>query len=106
MRAAYSYQGDATCAADGMCQEKCPVKINTGSLIKSIRADELASGASGSRADAMSMVRRDLHTEPQPESVFSHTLAFSWRAGSWPASLPMGAHRVSSAWYRVLMIHC
>lgn len=57
MRAAYSYQGDATCAADGMCQEKCPVKINTGSLIKSIRADELASSSSGSRADAMSMVR-------------------------------------------------
>jgi len=26
----YSYDGDATCAADGMCQEKCPVKINTG----------------------------------------------------------------------------
>ena len=25
-----------TCAADGMCQEKCPVKINTGKLIKSI----------------------------------------------------------------------
>ena len=66
MRAAYSYQGDATCAADGMCQEKCPVKINTGSLIKSIRADELASGASGSRADAMSMVRHRLHTEPTP----------------------------------------
>lgn len=26
----YEYDGDATCAADGMCQEKCPVKINTG----------------------------------------------------------------------------
>jgi hypothetical protein len=26
----YTYDGDATCAADGMCQEKCPVKINTG----------------------------------------------------------------------------
>ena len=25
-----------TCAADGMCQEKCPVKINTGKLIKSV----------------------------------------------------------------------
>ena len=88
MRAAYSYQGDATCAADGMCQEKCPVKINTGSLIKSIRADELASGASGSRADAMSMVRRNLHIEPQPESVFSHNLAFSWRAAAGLCHFP------------------
>ena len=30
-----------TCAADGMCQEKCPVKINTGELIKSLRHDAL-----------------------------------------------------------------
>jgi hypothetical protein len=28
----YEYDGEATCAADGMCQEKCPVKINTGEL--------------------------------------------------------------------------
>lgn len=27
---AFDYDGDATCAADGMCQQKCPVKINTG----------------------------------------------------------------------------
>ena len=32
---------EATCAADGMCQEKCPVKINTGDLVKSLRADVL-----------------------------------------------------------------
>ena len=37
----YEYQGEATCAADGMCQEKCPVKINTGELIKSIRAEQM-----------------------------------------------------------------
>ena len=30
-----------TCAADGMCQEKCPVKINTGELVKSLRHDTL-----------------------------------------------------------------
>ena len=38
---AYQYDGDATCAADGMCQVKCPVKINTGELIKSLREEEL-----------------------------------------------------------------
>jgi len=37
----YVYQGEQTCAADGMCQVKCPVGINTGELIKSIRADQL-----------------------------------------------------------------
>lgn len=36
----WSYMGNATCAADGMCQEKCPVKINTGELVKSVRAEE------------------------------------------------------------------
>jgi D-lactate dehydrogenase len=30
MSSSYEYDGEATCAADGMCQEKCPVKINTG----------------------------------------------------------------------------
>ncbi len=38
----FEYDGNATCAADGMCQEKCPVKINTGDLIKHIRSQELA----------------------------------------------------------------
>lgn len=33
----WAYQGEQTCAADGMCQEKCPVKINTGELVKSVR---------------------------------------------------------------------
>jgi len=37
----FNYYGEATCAADGMCQEKCPVKINTGEMIKEIRADEI-----------------------------------------------------------------
>ena len=36
--ASFEYDGNATCAADGMCQEKCPVKINTGDLIKHIRS--------------------------------------------------------------------
>ena len=37
----YTYQGEQTCAADGMCQVKCPVGINTGELIKHIRAEQL-----------------------------------------------------------------
>jgi len=40
----WTYNGEQTCAADGMCQEKCPVKINTGELIKSIRSRNLAEG--------------------------------------------------------------
>jgi len=35
--AAYGYEGDATCAADGLCQLACPVEINTGELTKELR---------------------------------------------------------------------
>jgi L-lactate utilization protein LutB len=36
-----------------MCQEKCPVKINTGELIKQLRSDEMAAAP---RASAAAMV--------------------------------------------------
>lgn len=57
----FEYQGEQTCAADGMCQEKCPVKINTGELIKSIRVGQLepkttANRLSVSLANNFSMV--------------------------------------------------
>jgi D-lactate dehydrogenase len=34
----YAYYGDQTCAADGLCALSCPVEINTGLLIKDLRA--------------------------------------------------------------------
>ena len=52
MRRLFEYQGNATCAADGMCQEKCPVKINTGDLVKSLRREEYAGTRAGSLAVA------------------------------------------------------
>lgn len=33
----YGYQGDQTCAADGMCKTACPVEINTADLTKELR---------------------------------------------------------------------
>lgn len=36
----YSYDVKDTCAADGMCQEKCPVGINTGALVKVLRDND------------------------------------------------------------------
>ena len=40
----YAYQGDQTCAADGLCQLSCPVEINTGELTKTLRHLELKGG--------------------------------------------------------------
>lgn len=33
----YAYQGNATCATDGLCAIACPVSIDTGKLIKDLR---------------------------------------------------------------------
>ena len=35
----YEYDAIDTCAVDGMCQTACPVLINTGDLMKRLRAD-------------------------------------------------------------------
>jgi D-lactate dehydrogenase len=36
VEADFAYQGDATCARDSMCSTSCPVKIDTGALIKEL----------------------------------------------------------------------
>ncbi len=41
---AFKYEGDETCATDGLCATSCPVKIDTGKLIKALRAEDNASG--------------------------------------------------------------
>ncbi|TDC73341.1 FAD-binding and (Fe-S)-binding domain-containing protein, partial [Streptomyces hainanensis] len=35
----YAYDGVDTCAVDGMCQVACPVRINTGDLVRRLRAE-------------------------------------------------------------------
>lgn len=50
----YAYQGEQTCATDGLCAVNCPVGIDTGALIKSLRTasrsswqNRLADGLAG-----------------------------------------------------------
>lgn len=38
----YAYQGNATCATDGLCAIACPVGIDTGKLIKDLRRFQVA----------------------------------------------------------------
>jgi D-lactate dehydrogenase len=40
LEADYGYDGVQTCAADGMCQTACPVLIDTGSLVRRLRAED------------------------------------------------------------------
>ena len=38
LEVAYEYQGIETCAAIGLCAQRCPVGINTGELVKKLRS--------------------------------------------------------------------
>ncbi len=38
---AYRYFGDETCATDGLCATACPVNIDTGKMIKDLRAQQV-----------------------------------------------------------------
>lgn len=41
---AFQYEGNETCATDGLCATSCPVKIDTGKLIKALRTENIGSG--------------------------------------------------------------
>lgn len=40
LKRSFEYSGKTTCAADGLCALNCPVKIDTGKLIKKLRSDK------------------------------------------------------------------
>src|SRR5208283_4523345 len=42
---AYQYMAVDTCAADGLCATACPVSIDTGALIKRLRAQSHSAAA-------------------------------------------------------------
>ena len=48
---AYVYQGDQTCAVDGLCELHCPVDINTGELTKALRHQKVQTRQLQKRAD-------------------------------------------------------
>ena len=58
LEASFEYAGKEMCAADGMCQEKCPVKINTGELVKSLRAEEVSEAHPRAAAFALGLSKR------------------------------------------------
>lgn len=46
----YRYQGNQTCAGDGLCSMSCPMGINTGDLTHIIRQEALPKGSFGYKA--------------------------------------------------------
>jgi D-lactate dehydrogenase len=48
LEAAYQYHGLDTCAATGLCAERCPVGINTGDLVRQLRGEQARQGRTAS----------------------------------------------------------
>ena len=46
----YHYQGDQTCAGDGLCATSCPMKINVADLTHLVRQEALPQGSMGYKA--------------------------------------------------------
>ena len=69
LNASFRFQGDQSCAGDGLCAISCPLEIDTGVLIKKLRnkrnenkknAQRLASGIAGNFKLTTSLVRMGL----------------------------------------------
>ncbi|NDW12521.1 FAD-binding oxidoreductase [Bacteroides sp. 214] len=52
LRKQYTYQGEQTCAGDGLCATSCPMGIDTGDLTHDIRQSEMPVGSTGYKLGA------------------------------------------------------
>ena len=107
----YDYDGIDTCAVDGMCQTACPVLINTGDLVKRLRAEQRRpSRAGGLEAGGRALGRRHRRRRPgadrgrQAARPASHRrpprprrLLGADDVPLWDADLPSGGTRRSAA---------
>lgn len=78
LRADFDYEGIATCAVDSMCSTSCPVKIDTGALIKETRAashSALAHRIAGAAARHFGVVARTARTGLRVASIAGQTAA-------------------------------
>lgn len=103
----YLYDGLVTCAVDGMCQTACPVLINTGDLVKRLRAEQI--GRVEQRVWSSAAKHWDLTTRTAsaclrvatafPEQVATRVSSMARRVFGndkiplWDAGLPRGGRR-------------
>ncbi|MEV5848437.1 FAD-binding and (Fe-S)-binding domain-containing protein [Streptomyces sp. NPDC051985] len=111
LRAEYAYDGVDTCAVDGMCQTACPVLINTGDLVKRLRAEQAGkAGAAGwaaaarhwdvttrSASAALTTVRRLPTSAVAGANRLARQLLDEDAVPLWSPELPGGGRRRASA---------
>ncbi|MCX6256228.1 MAG: FAD-binding and (Fe-S)-binding domain-containing protein [Bacteroidia bacterium] len=103
----FAYPGNDTCATDGLCAVSCPIKIDTGKLIKNLRSEQVVSSQHKAMwiADRMSLVTASARTAFCTVNFF-HTLlgtnVMRWISGGlrkvsgnripfWNPFMPTGA---------------
>jgi D-lactate dehydrogenase len=99
----FEYDGLQTCVADGSCQLACPVGIDTGALVKELRAE-----AHGERAErrALAAARRWQGVEGASRAALRvggplarHTRKGRGLPGAASSKLPMTLHEGAAAVY-------
>ncbi len=107
----YEYSGDETCAIDGLCALACPVKIDTGKMIKELQQEKISPKQQKTAlwiADHMgfitSSVRTALSVVGLAHSVLGTLLMKGVSGGmrklsgnnlpQWVAAMPKGAKKI------------
>jgi D-lactate dehydrogenase len=108
LRTSFAYEGDRTCATDGLCATSCPVGIDTGKLIKELRFrtnSPTAVNIAATLADNMGTVTAGLRAMLNLVHVIHNILGTSLMRGTsslvrkisgnnlplWNACMPKGA---------------
>ncbi|MDX1368257.1 FAD-binding and (Fe-S)-binding domain-containing protein [Pseudomonas sp.] len=105
----YQYQGIDTCAATGLCAQRCPVGINTGDLVRKLRARDAhnqrgADWLANNFRRAMQGTRVLLHVANGARLLMGAPLlsrtsaalskASRGRVPQWTAAMPQPVHRL------------
>ena len=107
---AFKYEGNETCATDGLCATACPVKIDTGKLVKTLRKEEIGTrtgvaGAIAARMDRATATARTMLSTvgffhsilgtPMMKGISGGFRAISGnRIPQWNPYLPLGAKKI------------
>ncbi len=83
LKARYQYHGVDTCAATGLCAQRCPVGINTGDLVRELRAKQsqhpdIAQRLARSFASAASAARWALSSAELARKVLGAPRMYRW----------------------------
>ena len=114
----FQYVGNDTCATDGLCALSCPVKIDTGKLVKELRAEQstikqkFALFLADNMTQLTAIMRVGLSFVGFAHKIFGtrvmlffskiiHAISFE-KVPMWNAAMPHGVRKINTANSQVL----